>query len=275
MKKEIEKYKLICIADDREEIKLMGGSLKSIDDFIYKNNIYDIEELSDFVINKDAYSKLEFKIIYHYNKETKEKTILYKPEIKYSIKDRMEYIENKFLYDLEFQKNFLEKFVSPLLKIPNNIKIKQYAKKISENPNNKDCFEQFLNIYTDKYKKIPKEELDRMPFSEQMEMAEQNYMKKYTDYRILRDIYVFALGKRRTPEILDLTISANFTNEFDELQFYDQNPDTGIRYPKYYIHDNDELEELKEEKPKKKVLKKEKKNTNNIDKNQISLFDFE
>ena len=270
MKKEIEKYKLICIANDKDIIKLVGGSLKSIDEYIYKNDIYDVNDLSKLVVNGDAYSKMEFKIVYNYKKETREKTILYKDEIRYNIEDRINYIKDKFFNDSMFQQKFLDKFAYPVLKIPDNVKLKQYTKNLIVYPCKSGNLERFLNAYTDKYKKITEKELQRMPYSEQMEMAEQNYMMVYTDYRILRDIYVFALGKVKNSEILDFTKLSKFTNEFDELQANDQNPDMGIRYPKYYIRDEEELEEIRKEKSKEKVLKKKR----DIDENQISMFDI-
>lgn len=271
MKKEIEKYKLICIANDKEVIKIFGGSLKSIDEYIYKNNIYDINDLSKVVPNNNFYSKMEFKIIYNYKKETREKTILYKDEIRYNIEDRMNYIKNKFFNNSTFQQRFLDKFVYPILKIPNDIKLKQFAKNLIIYPCKNGNFERFLNTYTDKYKKITEKELQQMTSSEQTEIAEQNYIKVYKDYKILRDIYVFALGKKRNAEILDFTKFAKFTNEFDELQAHDQNPDMGIRYPKYYIRDD---EEIKENKPKEKILKKKRKKRTYTDENQISMFDI-
>ena len=130
----MEKFALILSVNGEVQQPILVDSIEKIDEFIMKNNIFDVESLFNYVIKdeqKSNNSEYSFEI-YSMEKKKKKLPILYKDDIYgltclyYSMNDLGDRIFKKVIDDSDFSLKFYNRYVFPLT----NISEEQNDKKI-------------------------------------------------------------------------------------------------------------------------------------------------
>jgi len=256
----VSKYYLKIYFENRNSEILTSGSLEQIDSFIIENNIYDVNDLYEYVQNghtKDIVGNISFKIEYKHKDQIKEKTIFYKKSLDNFRKNDFisheihELIEN----DDNFKKKFFAKYFKDILEDGTATPILKYISKYLK-VKNQNSFDAFYYAYITK-KKTKYQNIDN-------DKEEVQVLYSYTKKRnFFEFINVYKYGKEETK------IYIQKDDAFDELSFHDQNPDMGLRIPEVEeprkYPEDEEIEEIKSVKKLRKTPK--------IDEKQISFFD--
>jgi len=256
----VSKYYLKIYFENGNSEILTSGSLEQVDSFIIENNIYDVNDLYEYVQNghtKDIVGNISFKIEYKYKEQIKEKIIFYKNSLKSFRKN--DYISQEIHELIEKDDNFKKKFFAKYFKdILEDGSATPILKHISKYLKTKDqnTFDGFyyacITNKKNKYKNVDNGH-------EEVEVT-YSYTKKRNFFEFIN---VYKRGKD------DTQIYIQKEDEFDEQFFHDQNPDMGLRIPEVkeprkYLED-EEIEGIKSVKKLRKTPK--------IDEKQISLFD--
>lgn len=254
----MSKYYLNIYCSNGNCETLAKGSLEQIDDFIIENNIDSVNDLYEYSTNKISKhikDNVQFKIEYKHKEQIKEKPILYRSSIKSFRKNDFisQDLHELIIKDSVFNKKFFAKYFKNILELDEVTPILKHISKYLKERSQAN-FNGFYYAYITKKKEKYQ---DNESGCEEIKVI-YSYTKK-------RDLFEFMDTYQNGKA--DNRIFIKPEDEFDELLFNDQNPDTGLIIPTV----EERTVEIDEEKEPKSVKRLRK--TPKVHENQISLFD--
>ena len=270
----MSKYYLKIYFENGNSEIITKGSLEQVDNFIIDNDIYNDDDLYEYCIpnlSKHFEGQISFKIEYKYNEQIKEKPLFFKATLnRFRNNHITDEIHELIMKDENFKREFFKKYFQDILSADKNVPILKYVSKYIKEPNQK-TFNQFYYSYITSKK-------TQKTSSNNTALATKSVKKPlYIEYGEMETQITYSYSKKRNLfEFLDIYKYGNFNHhilipkedEFDELLFHDQNPDTGLIIPKF--EENKEFVEEEKEISSVKMLRK----TPKVNENQISVFDI-